>query len=67
MDMPYHQHLQQPAFMVICDDCCDQICGSKAEAEREKADLIRMGFERRSVKVKSFATWQEAHAYEDQM
>ena len=62
-DMPYHEHLQQPAFMVICDGLCDQICGSKAEAMSEARDLRKMGFD--EVKVKGFATWEEAHNYED--
>lgn len=64
-DMPHHVFLQQPAFMVICDGDCDQICGTKAEATREASDLRKMGLE--NVKVKAFKTWQEAHAYEDML
>lgn len=64
-DLPYHQHLERPAFMVICDGDCDQICGSKAEAQREAKDLKKMGFDK--VTVKAFATWAEAHAFEDRL
>jgi hypothetical protein len=64
-DMPYSQHLAQPAFVVVCDGAVDQICGSKAEANREAKDLRKMGFDK--VTVKSFATWAEAHAFEDKI
>lgn len=65
LDMPYHLHLQTPAFMVLCDGECDQICGTKREALLEAADLRKMGFD--SVKVKGFKTWAEAHTYEDML
>ena len=65
IDMPHHQHLKQPAFMVICDGACDQICSTKREATKEAADLRKMGFEK--VQVKSFETWADAHAYEDKL
>lgn len=62
-DMSYSEHMASPAFMVICDGQCDQICGTMAEAKREAKDLRGMGFD--SVKVKAFDTWADAHAYED--
>lgn len=65
VDMPYHEHIEQPAFMVICEDECDQICGTKAEAQSEARDLRKMGFE--NVRVKGFKTWHEAHQYEDEL
>ena len=64
-DTPYHEHIQQPAFMIIIDDLCDEICGSKAEAMSKARDLRRIGFD--EVKVKGFATWKEAHNYEDML
>lgn len=64
-DKSYTEHMASPAFMVICDGACDQICGTKAEAQREARDLKRMGFE--GVKVRAFTTWADAHAYEDKL
>ena len=65
LDMPHHVFLEQPAFMVICDGDCDQICGTKAEAAREASDLRKMGHD--GVRVKSFKTWKDAHDYEDML
>lgn len=64
-DLSYTEHLAQPAFVVLCDGEVDQICGSKAEAQREVKDLKKMGFE--NVKMKAFASWAEAHAFEDKI
>lgn len=64
-DIPHHEFIQQPAFMVICNGECDQICGTKQEAMREAADLRKMGHE--EVRVKGFKSWQDAHDYEDKL
>lgn len=64
-ELPHHEHAQQPAFMVICEGQCDQICGTKQEAMREAQDLRQMGFE--EVRVKGFKTWQDAHDHEDKL
>lgn len=62
-DKSYKEHLASPAFMVICDGECDQICGTMDEAKRELKDLKAMGFAK--VSIKAFDTWQEAHEHED--
>lgn len=61
----YREHLASPAFMVIADGDCDQICGSKEEAYRERKDLLKMGCDK--VTVKAFTTWEHAHLYEDML
>ena len=65
-DMSYAEHMASPAFMVICDGQCDQICGTMAEAKREAKDIRAMGFDH-VVRVKAFATWADAHADEDKL
>jgi hypothetical protein len=54
-----------PAFMLINDGECDQICGTRAEAEREKRDLKNLGCG--NVRIKEFPTWAEAEAFEDKL
>ncbi len=54
-----------PAFMLINDGECDQICGSEAEAKRERKDLISMGCD--NVRIKRFENWADAEAFEDKM
>lgn len=61
-DMSYSEHMNRAAFVVIADGEIDQICGTLREARREAADLRAMGC---VTRVKQFATWQEAHAFED--
>jgi hypothetical protein len=51
------------AFVILVDGSVDQICGSLREARKEKKDLERMDCG--SVRIKPFATWQEAEAFED--
>ena len=64
-DLTYAQHIARPAFMVLVDGACDQICGSEAEAKREVRDLKKMDCGK--VTMKAFATWADAHAYEDKL
>ena len=49
-------------YMLITDDGIDQICETKATANKEKRDLVKMGC---NVKIKQFETWEAANAYED--
>lgn len=64
-ELTHAQHLASPAFMVIVDGRCDQICGTEGEAKREVRDLKKMDCGK--VTMKPFATWAEAHAYEDKL
>lgn len=41
----------------------DQICETKAQAEREAKALREMGIEK--VRIRPFASWQAAEEYED--
>lgn len=54
-----------PCYMLLTTDGCDQIVNTMTEATREKKDLISMGCDR--VRIKEFATWAEAEAYEDKL
>lgn len=53
------------AYMVLVEGECDQICGTKREADKEARDLRSMGHGR--VVVRHFATWREAEAHEDKL
>jgi hypothetical protein len=64
-DLTHAQHIATPAWMVLVDGAVDQICGSAAEAKREVRDLKKMDCG--TVTMKAFATWAEAHAYEDKL
>ena len=48
-------------FVIFCDGDFDQICETKATAEKEKRDLVKMGF---TVKIKEVKGWKAAEAYE---
>lgn len=61
----YLEYQATKAYMLLNDGECDQICGSEKEAKREKKDLISLGCE--NVKIKKFATWAEAEAFEDKL
>lgn len=49
-------------YMILCDGDVDQIVETKAIAEREKKDLIKLGCD--NVKIKIFPSWEAAEAYE---
>lgn len=53
------------AFMLMVDNTCDQIVSTEREARKEKADLIKMDCGR--VRIKPFASWADAYAYEDKL
>lgn len=43
----------------------DQICETKEQADREAADLRKMGCE--GVRIRPFADWAAAERYEDKV
>lgn len=47
-------------FVLVADGTFDQICETKATANKEKKDLEKMGCE---VRIKKCASWDEANAY----
>lgn len=49
-------------YMLIADGEPDQIVETQEIAKREAGELRRLGC---NVRVKPFATWEEAYAYED--
>lgn len=51
-------------YVIITEDGIDQIVEGKAQCNKEVMDLRAMGC---TVKVKAFATWKEAEAFEDKM
>lgn len=64
-DISYASHLSSgPCWAVLVDGEVDQICCTKGEASKERLDLIAMDCGK--VTVKRFATWADAHAYEDE-
>jgi len=64
LKVPYAQHLASgPCWAVLVDGDIDQVCGTRADALRERKDLIAMDCGK--VTVRRFETWADAHAYED--
>jgi len=51
-------------YVIIADGSFDQVCETKAQADKEKRDLVKMGCE---VKVKPVADWAAADALEDKL
>jgi hypothetical protein len=51
-------------YVVIADGAFDQVCETKAQAEKEKRDLVRMGCE---VRIKPVKDWAKVNALEDKM
>lgn len=51
-------------YCIIADGTFDQVCETKAQADREKRDLERMGCE---VRVRKVADWAAANALEDRL
>ena len=51
-------------YVIIADGSFDQVCETKAQAEKERRDLVRMGCE---VRVKAVKDWTAAEALEDKM
>lgn len=49
-------------YVVICDSKYDQVCESKAQADKEKADLLKLGCG--VVKILACASWQEVEKAE---
>ena len=58
------QGIAHMLYCIIADGTFDQVCETKAQADKEKRDLTRMGCE---VKVKAVKDWAEAHALEDKI
>ena len=51
-------------YVIVADGTFDQVCETKAQANKERRDLEKMGCE---VKVRQCRTWDEVHALEDKL